>query len=238
MNPVPVLMYHSIGPVPASSRRRGLFVSARTFERQMALLARRGLRGVTVSEALPYLRGEAEGRVCAITFDDGFADNADVALPILERHGHRATCYVVSERIGGTNDWSFDVLGAASPLMDESRVRRWIEAGMELGAHTRTHARLTALDASALWDEIAGSKRALEDRFGREVTQFCYPWGAHDDRVVEAVREAGFTAATTTVRGRARPPLDLLRVPRLHVLRHHGPVAFRLKLFTSYGDRP
>jgi len=236
---LPVLMYHSIGPVPCGSRRRGIFVGARTFERQMALLALRGYRGVTMDEAHAVLqRGTpSRGKLCALTFDDGFLDNVTTALPILRRHGHRATCYVVSGRLGQCNDWSADVLGVSSPLADAGALREWIDAGMELGAHTRTHARLTTLDDARLDDEVGGCKRALEDRFGQRVSQFCYPWGAHDERVVEAVRRAGFEGATTTVRGRARTGVDPLRVPRVHVLNQHHLLQFWLKLETRYGDR-
>ncbi|MGN6222590.1 polysaccharide deacetylase family protein [Pseudoxanthomonas sp.] len=236
---LPVLMYHSIGPIPAGSRRRSIFVGERAFERQMALLARRGYRGVTMDEAHAVLQRGAPTRekLCALTFDDGFLDNVTVALPILRRHGHRATCYAVSERIGQRNRWSEDVLGVSSPLADEGALREWIDAGMELGAHTRTHARLTTLDDARLEDEVGGGKRALEDRFGLRVSQFCYPWGAHDDRVVDAVRAAGFAGATTIERGRARMGVDPLRVPRVHVLNQHHLLQFWLKLETRYGDR-
>lgn len=237
--PIPVLMYHSIGPVPVSSRRRSIFVPAAVFVRQMALLARLGYRGLSMGEAMPYLRGEraSDGKVCAITFDDGFADTVETALPILRRYGHRATCYAVSDRLGGINAWSADTLGVTSPLASAAQLRQWLDAGMELGAHTRTHARLTQLDDARLADEVGGGKRSLEDRFGVAVGQFCYPWGAHDDRVVAATRAAGFEAATTTVRGRARAGVDPLRVPRVHVLNQHWLPQFWMKLATGYGDR-
>ena len=237
---LPVLMYHSIGPVPVDSRRRSIFVGARAFERQMALLAHCGYRGVTMNEAHAVLQGGTPSweKLCALTFDDGFFDNVTTALPILKRHGYRATCYAVSDRIGQRNAWSEDVLGVTSPLADEGALREWMDAGMELGAHTRTHARLTTLDAARLEDEVGGGTRALEDRFGVRVSQFCYPWGAHDDRVVDAVREAGFEGATTIVRGRARMGVDPLRVPRVHVLNQHHLLQFWLKLETRYGDRP
>lgn len=235
-------MYHSIGPVPAHSRRRSIFVPGPVLNRQMRLLTLMGYRGVTMSEALRHLKSPLAApstqRVCAITFDDGFQDNIDTALPILRKHGHRATCYVVSDRLGRWNEWSYDVLGVRSALADAGGIRQWIEGGMELGAHTRTHARLTHLDNVRLNDEVRGSKHSLEDRFGVAVSQFCYPWGAHDDRVVRAVGEAGFEGATTTRRGRARPGVDPLRIPRVHVLNQHWLPHVWLKIATGYGDRP
>lgn len=237
---LPVLMYHSIADVPKGSRRRAIFVAARAFERQMALLQRLGYRGVSIGQAQRRLQGLVSDdgqKWCAITFDDGFMDNVQTALPILRKYGHQATCYVVSDRLGRCNHWSADVLGVTSPLMDAAAVRRWIGAGMELGAHTRTHARLTELSDVALQDEVAGSKRVLEDRFGLPVGQFCYPWGAHDARVVDAVKAAGYEGATTTVRGRARMGADPFRVPRVHILNQHHLPQVWLKLQTRYGDR-
>jgi peptidoglycan/xylan/chitin deacetylase (PgdA/CDA1 family) len=239
-HPVPVLMYHSIGPVPAESRRRSIFVGAKAFHRQMALLVDIGYRGVTMAEALQVLQApDSAGatKVCAITFDDGFKDNVEVALPILQQYGHRATCYAVSDRIGGRNDWSHDVLGVTRALAGLDDLRTWLSAGMEIGAHTCTHARLTTLDRRLLASEVSGSKLSLEDRFGVPVSQFCYPWGDFDDRVVAAVREAGFVGATTTVRGRARPGVDPFRIPRVHVLNQHWLPQFALKVSTAYGDR-
>lgn len=238
--PIPVLMYHSIGPIPSGSRRRSIFVPARTFDRQMALLKQCGYSVVRMDEAQRQLQAEGgsdRGKMCAITFDDGFQDTVETALPILTKYGHRATCYVVSGRMGQSNSWSQDTLGVTTPLASATHLREWIDGGMEMGAHTRTHARLPSLDDVALGDEIGGSKRSLEDRFGVSVTQFCYPWGAHDDRVVDAVRAAGFAGAVTTMRGRARPACDPLRIPRLHVLNQHWLAQFWLKLETRYGDR-
>lgn len=237
---LPVLMYHSIGPVPKGSRRRAIFVPEKTFAAQMRLLRRLGYQGVSIGEACRYLRAGAQAparRICAITFDDGFMDTVGTALPILADNGHRATCYAVSGRLGKTNSWSREGLGVVSPLADAGELREWVAAGMELGAHTRTHPRLTQLDDATLHDEVAGGRRALEDVFGMAIDQFCYPYGDHDDRVVEAVRAAGFTAATTTRRGRARAGVDPLRIPRVHVLNQHWLPQFWAKLETRWGDR-
>ena len=160
---LPVLMYHSIGPVPADSRRRSIFVPGTVFDRQMRLLTLMGYRGVTMSEALMHLSSPPPAasaqKLCAITFDDGFQDNIDTALPILRKHGHQATCYVVSDRLGHWNEWSYDVLAAGSALADAHGIGEWIQGGMELGAHTRTHAPLTHLDNVRLDDEVRGCKR-------------------------------------------------------------------------------
>jgi peptidoglycan/xylan/chitin deacetylase (PgdA/CDA1 family) len=234
---IPILTYHSIGRAPADGRLCSLYVSPGKFARQMALLRALGFQGLSMSAALPYLRGERSGRIVAITFDDGYVDNFEVALPILQRYGFSATCYVTSGVVGRYNTWDAAEVGVRKPVMDATQLRAWQAARMEVGAHTRTHAPLPALDDAHLDDEVVGSRRDLENLLGAEVPQFSYPYGAHDQRVVDAVRRAGFAAATTTHRGRARPGDDLFRLRRVVVAGANLLHQMLLKVLTRYEDR-
>ena len=235
---VPILMYHNVSEPPAEIRtHRALYVTPRRFAAQMWLLKQLGYRGLSMSQAMPYLRGERTGRVAAITFDDGYRDNLVNALPELQRHGFTATCYVVSGHVGQHNEWDAKRLGVRKPIMAAGELRRWCGAGMEVGAHTRSHPQLTQCDAHTLRDEIAGSRHALEDAIGAGVPQFCYPYGDHDDAVVDAVREAGFAAAVTTQRGRARAGQDPFRLPRVAVCYRHLLPSFAWRVATGYEDR-
>lgn len=236
--PSPILTYHNIAHAPRNIRRwRSLYVDPRSFARQMWLLHRLGYAGLSMSAAMPYLRGERTGRIAVITLDDGYADNLQSALPVLRDIGFSATCYVVSDSVGRYNVWDAQKLSVRKPLMSAAQLREWQDAGMEIGAHSRTHPHLTQCDDTHLDREIAGSRSALEDLTGTAVTQFCYPYGDVDSRVVAAVRAAGFAAATTTARGRARAPMDLWRLPRVQVARHHLLPQFAWRILTGYEDR-
>lgn len=231
-------MYHNIARAPADLRvYRSLYVSPTAFARQMWLLNRLGYTGLSMSAAMPYLRGERAGRVAVITLDDGYTDNLDAALPVLQRFGFTATVYVVSGCIGRCNVWDAERLGIRKRLMTSAELRCWHDGGMEVGAHTRTHPHLTRCSDSELRDETHGCKADLEDRLGLAVSQFCYPYGDVDDRVVGATREAGFEAATTTGRGRAVAGADLWRLPRVQVARHHLLPQFAARVMTRYEDR-
>lgn len=214
MRSIPILMYHNIGRPSDQDRKPKLYVRLETFARQMLALRLMGFRGVSMSEAMPYLRGERQGKVVAITFDDGYVDTLDAALPILQRNGFTATCYVVGQRVGQHNTWDAQQIGASKPLMNRQQILQWHDAGMEVGAHTLTHPRLTDCDDVRLHTEVAGSKAELEAMLQTPVTQFCYPYGILDGRVVEAVKAAGYVAATTTVRGLAGVGGDLHTLPR------------------------
>src|SRR6185312_7285680 len=115
----PILMYHNVAEVPDALHPDGrcLYVTPAAFAAQMGLLARLGWRGVSMSEAMPYLRGEKRGRIAAITFDDGYLDNLENAMPVLRRHGFSPTCYIVNGCIGKHNLWDTAKLGVKKPMM-------------------------------------------------------------------------------------------------------------------------
>jgi peptidoglycan/xylan/chitin deacetylase (PgdA/CDA1 family) len=237
MSTIPILMYHNLGVPPQGARLRNLYVRVGAFARQMFLLKLLGYKGLSMSAAMPYLRGEKQGRVAVITFDDGYVDTLEQALPILQKNGFSATCYVISQRTGQYNDWDAASLNVRKSLMNDEQVRAWHAAGMEVGAHSRTHPRLTGCTDAELLDEIAGSKSDLEALLGQPVTQFCYPYGDLDERVVAATRLAGYDAATTVQRGRARVGDDAMLLRRVLVSGSTYPHLFLLKLLGNYEDK-
>jgi peptidoglycan/xylan/chitin deacetylase (PgdA/CDA1 family) len=234
---IPILMYHQIDePPPSGTPLRGLVVSPGSFARQMWLLRLLGYRGLSMRDLEPYLKGERQGKVVGITFDDGYQNNLHNALPVLKRHGFTATCYAVSNMIGGTNSWDRGLV-AEKRLMTGGDWRTWLKSGMEIGSHTRTHADLNQLTAEQAREQIAGSKQELERALGCEVRHFCYPYGRFSAEHSRMVQEAGYVTATTTRRGRAQLTDDLLTLPRVLVAQATHLLHFALKVCTRYEDR-
>lgn len=231
-------MYHQIDVPPArGTPLRGLVVSPGSFAWQMGLLKLLGYQGLSMGELMPYLTGQRQGRVVGITFDDGYHNNLEHALPVLRRHGHTATCYVVSNALGQRNAWDEAIGVPDKALMSVADLRTWQAAGMEVGAHTLDHADLTTLSAADARDQIAGCRQSLEAQLGTEVRHFCYPYGRYRPDHVALVREAGYLSATTTQRGRACPGDDALQLRRVLIARATHPGYFLLKLLTAYEDR-
>lgn len=234
---IPILMYHQIDvPPPRGTPLRGLIVAPSSFRWQMRMLKLMGYRGLSMRELEPYLRGDKRGKVVGITFDDGYENNLHYALPTLQAYGFTATCYGVSSLLGGTNAWDRGKV-AEKPLMTRQDWQAWTAAGMDVGSHTRTHAKLTELTADDARDQISRSRLELEQAIGCEVKHFCYPYGGYDSEHVRMAREAGYTTATTTHRGRARPSDDPYALPRIMVARATNPLQFWLKIATSYEDK-
>jgi peptidoglycan/xylan/chitin deacetylase (PgdA/CDA1 family) len=235
---IPILMYHQIDARPArGTPMRGLVVSPRTFALQMGLLAALGYRGLSMSALMPYLRGDKQGKVCGITFDDGYLNNLEHAMPVLQRHGFSSTCYFVSGQLGGSNVWDHGKGIAPKPLMQAQHLRQWAGGGQEVGAHTRSHADLTQLSAPQALDEIQGCKHELEDAGGAAVNQFCYPYGFYNAALVAQVRQAGYAAATTTARARATAQDSAWELPRVPVMGSVWLPQFWRKVATAYEDQ-
>ncbi|MGZ8782406.1 MAG: polysaccharide deacetylase family protein [Gaiellaceae bacterium] len=200
---VPILMYHVIADPPTGAPWPQLYVSPRELAAQMAWLDRNGYEAVTLSEVWRNWHAGAAlpPRPVVLTFDDGDRSIVSSALPILRRRGWPA---VLNLKLGNLEPGSFT----------EADVRRLVDSGWELGAHTFTHPDLRTLGDDALEREIADSRSQIAKRFGVSVDFFSYPAGRSDARVIMAVRRAGFLGATTTLEGLATAdrPFELKRL--------------------------
>lgn len=219
----PVLMYHSISPSRQPDPHH-LRVHPARLDRHLRLLRRLGLRGVSLRELLAaYDRGRAAGLV-GLTFDDGYVDFLDHAVPLLARHGMTATLYVVPGRLGGANEWDD---GPRLDLVDADQVRAVAGAGHEVGSHSLTHADLVGADTSTLEHEVAASRRVLAEVLQADVAGFCYPWGFFDPAAAAAVRAAGYDHACVT--GDYLPG-DRFTLPRFYVAPGDGAPQLLAKL--------
>lgn len=230
---IPILMYHQIDTRPPDGAAYGdLIVSPAMFRREMSWLRRLGFRGLSIRDVLPYLNGRKRGSVAAITFDDGYRNVYRHALPVLLDHGFTATNYFVARQVGGTNAWDHDKGIPPAELMSAEEIRDWVRQGMEAGSHTLDHPYLPKLDEDSAQEQIVLSRRLLEQVVQAPVLAFSFPYGGENERLREMVRGAGYTSATTTLRGRACPADDLFRLPRVTVEGSVSTFRFLLSLYS------
>lgn len=213
---VPVLMYHAFGERDEGDR---YVISRRALSRQLRALRLLGYRGVEFAELADCLRERRlpPRRAVAITIDDGYRDNLEVAEPVLRRRGFPATVFLVSSKLGGVNDWTAEGALANRPLLSVDQARELRERGISLGAHTRTHPELPQESDEAVGEQVGGSRQDLEQALGGEIATFAYPFGRFDERAVDAADEAGFRGACTVEPRLVSPLDDPLRVPRIEV---------------------
>ena len=205
-----ILYYHRVAPdvLPPVG------VTPEIFRAQMLFLKSNGLRGITLDEGL---KGDCSSKKsCILTFDDGYLDNFEHAVPILEEMGFRATIFCVSDRLGTLTEWSDDPLWKGIPLMAKEEVRELASRGFEIGSHTRTHCdlgRLSDADPLQARREIFDSRTELEDLLGVPVTSFCYPYGGWTETAVQWVREAGYLQARSICHARWGKKYDPFLLP-------------------------
>ncbi len=202
---VPILMYHVIAEAPAGEAYPELWVAPERFAAQMEAVARAGYEAVTLEQVLA---GWDEGaplpeRPIVITFDDGYLSQSVNAGPVLEKLGWPGVLYLTLRNIGDS--------------IPEASVRKLLRAGWELGAHTATHPDLRTLDAAGSQRELNDVRDELHKRFDAPVDAFCFPAGKYDASVIDAVRAAGYTSATTVDPGWADAGTPRFELPRVRV---------------------
>lgn len=225
------LMYHSVVPGNGVPDWRWA-VSCRWFVAQLDLLRDEGWTTVCVRD-LVHPAG-LPNRTVVLTFDDGYADNYP-AFEALAQRGMRATWFIVSRDVGGMSGWD-DPGVAPQRMLSGEQLRAMAAAGMEIGAHSRSHARLTELDDTGLADEVGRSKTELAGIVGESVQSFAYPYGKYDDRAVDAVRRAGYTGACITRPGWALRDNDPLRIRRVSIFAQDDLAALARKLAFADND--
>lgn len=216
--PVPILMYHSVNDVPTAATR-ALSVRPAVFAAQLRYLRQQGFSGLTFGELCHHRRSgqPLPPRPIVLTFDDGYADLIEEALPIMIEQGFPATVFVTTGWLRGADRYS-----AGSP---PDRMLWWGElaelssAGVEIGAHSHSHPQLDQISEPRLRVELATSRRLLEDRLGQPVCSLAYPFGYSSKRVRAVAREVGYRQAAVVANAVAGSNCDPFAVPRLTIRR-------------------
>ena len=232
MSDVLVLCYHAVSPDwPAA-----LSIAPEALERQLRGLARRGYSGVPVTEALTAPPAE---RTVGISFDDAYRSVLELARPILDRLGMRASVYVPTDWPGrdapmtwpGIEQWLGGPHEREMRCMSWDQLRGLADHGWEVGSHTCSHPRLPELDDAALGRELGQSRTACEQRMDRACQSIAYPYGAVDERVVAAAARAGYRFGVTLPRGLHAP--RPLYWPRVGIYHADGQADWRWRLKVS-----
>lgn len=216
------------------------------FARQLRFLANAG-EFLSVDDATSVVAGTrpADGRYFCIGFDDGLKSCATGALPVLAELRVPAVFYVVSDLIGrafeaddsvARDTFGFQGRDTALDFMSWDDCRALAAAGMTVGSHSRSHAKLVQLDRTHALAEITDSKRAIEGALGVACRHFCAPYGlpgAHYDaaRDPALARQVGYASFASGVRGAMTPGGDPFALKRDHLLANWG--EHQLRYFLS-----
>ncbi len=214
---VVVLMYHACGKEHEPASRYVL--PGRQFARQMAWLRWRGYRVISLDDYLDYRAHHRlpPARCVVITFDDGYADNREVAAPVLTRYGFPATIFCVTRSVGRTNNWDTSGVLANRPLLHWDDMLAMQDGKVTFGAHTRSHVPLVRLPVAEIVEEVQGGRGDLAQHLGQAPRTFAYPHGQYDDVSRSVVARAGFSGICTSHSGLNDPATPPYRIHRTEV---------------------
>jgi peptidoglycan/xylan/chitin deacetylase (PgdA/CDA1 family) len=218
---VPILMYHSISDnlFGKSHPYYQINTSAEVFAHQMRWLRNHGYRTIDLCELTEaFERRDNLAKTVVITFDDGYRDFLDGAMPTLQQCGFSATIFLATDRI---QDSPTRLNGAE--YLTWSEVRRLQGQGICFGSHTVTHPDMRSLGPEQIEYELGCSKELIEQKLGVAVPSFAYPFAfPEEDRdftrfLLDALENHGFLNGVTTVLGRASRKNSPYFLPRLPV---------------------
>ncbi|OQA52439.1 MAG: Poly-beta-1,6-N-acetyl-D-glucosamine N-deacetylase precursor [candidate division WS2 bacterium ADurb.Bin280] len=204
-----VFMYHHIGPLPdkADDIRKGLTVSEQEFEQQIKYLSEQGYKIMSfakLDEAI--LQKQLPQKVVVPTFDDGYDDNYNYALPILNKYGATGTFFIITGKIG------------KSEYVTQDQVKEIFSKGNEIGSHTVNHPSLDKYRGESLKNELIKSKETLEAITSSPVISFCYPAGKYNQQTIDVVKDAKYKYAVTTKSSLGVIDLEnLFEIPRYRI---------------------
>jgi peptidoglycan/xylan/chitin deacetylase (PgdA/CDA1 family) len=215
-----ILCYHSVDPEPSY-----LGLTPELFDAHLAWLAEH-CRVVPLDELVATPR-RSGGPYVAITFDDGYADNHEHALPLLHARALPASFFVAVgflERDAEVMAHLSEVWATPPELLRPlswTQVDELRRAGMSIGSHTWSHRNLAHLAGAVVEADLRLSREALESRLGEPVSMVAYPWGKlgrHvNDETFAAARRAGFELGLISLPRALREDDDPLRMARLGV---------------------
>jgi len=215
--PVVVLYYHRV----ADDRANEWTISNRMFAQHIRWLQER-FELVSLAEAQARIQRGANDRPCvSITFDDGYSENCHEAIPLLIKQRIPCTYFVTLQNVLDGEPFAHDrALGHAFSPNTVEELKAMADAGVEIGAHTYTHADLGSVtDPQQLRYEVVSAGEDLQAAIGRPIRYFAFPYGMHHNlnpAAFELAHQAGYEAVCSAYGGYNFPgedPFHLQRIP-------------------------
>ena len=207
------------------------------YDAHLAYLRAHNYTALTVTQLVTALSADSSSlpeKPIVITFDDGFADFHEHALPILKRYDFTATLYITTGYVGSTSRWLHREMEADRPMLTWGQISELLANGIECGAHSCLHPQLDTSSRAAARKEINESKDALEQHLGQPVSTFAYPHGYYNQTVRQLVQEAKYSSACGVKHAMSAPRDDRFALARI-IVEDTTNVARLARLLTGEG---
>jgi len=231
-----VLMYHRVLVEKPKKGSQWHYVTVSDFRKQMNLIDRMGYTPITFSDYRLYMKGKLTlpSKPIIITFDDGYLDTFENAIPVLQELNMRAVIFVMGNRKLKCAQWDIMDESDDCPLMTDDQVRKANEMGFEIGAHSHGHLDLPGLLKKDLVYEVSQSKKSIEKVLKEPIHTFAYPYGRVNEKVKKVVSDSGFLFACGVYSGSAKFSHSMMDFRRLAINQSTSLLKFMLILLLPY----
>lgn len=213
-----ILLYHQIGDAPESETNLDCFCSSKEFYLQMDFLKNSDYKVISLNEAIDIIFKTKiiDKNYVVLTFDDGCEKFYDITFPVLDKFKFPSTIYPIASFLGkhpiiNGNEYSGLKILSKSMLLELSQL------GVEIGAHTMNHVKLTQVDNETAFNEVKKSKDTIEQVIGNKINSFSFPHGDFNKDVIEIVSQTGFNNALTCINGYANDAKSAFAIPRKYI---------------------
>ena len=233
---VPVIMYHRVINNPENEGVYGTYIYEDMFKKHLQYLKDKNYTVITFKD-LDKIgwrnRFEKDRKYIILTFDDGYKDNYDLAFPILKEFDFKATIFLMGK--SAYNEWDVKAGGERKfSLMSVEMIKEMQDYGIEFGAHTFNHPKINTLSNEEIEHQIVDVKKPLEEKIGKEIITFAYPYGILNDYAKEMAKKAGYTFALATDSGSVCLSDDLYQIRRIAIFPNTNLFSFKRKVAGNY----
>lgn len=235
-NNIKVLMYHRVLKQKPEKDTKWHYVTMDNFEKQMKLLDKLGYTTVTFADYVLFREGKLTlpKKSIILTFDDGYQDIYDNALPIMQKYNIRAVLFVMGNRRLRSAEWDQKEGEDPCYLMSDDQIKETDSLGFEIGAHSMNHLNLINLSSEELKYEIMRSKSKIESILEKPVYTFSYPYGSVDKRVQEVALNSGYEFACGVYTGPASFVQNTHDIRRIAIKENTGILVFFIRVVTPF----
>lgn len=230
-NKTNILLYHQIGDTPNNNTNLDCFCETKSFYQQMEFLSNSDHEVISLKQAVDLIctKGHIDRKFVVLTFDDGCEKFYDITFPILKKFNFPSTIYPVVGCLGQQASWGLKN-NPDLKILSKDMIIELSRLGVEIGAHTVDHVKLTQIETTKLIGQVRGSKDKIEQFLGKNIDSFAYPHGAFNKQIAEVVEETGFTNALTCINNYAETAESMFQIPRKYVTYFDTLQTFKQKL--------
>jgi peptidoglycan/xylan/chitin deacetylase (PgdA/CDA1 family) len=216
---ISVLLYHQIGITPSDETNLNCFCKTTEFHNQMEFLSKSNeYEVISLASAIDLISTSKciDRNYVVLTFDDGCESFYDIAYPMIKSFGFTATVYPITGFLGQNAIINSKVYNHLK-VMSEVMIKELGEDGVDFGAHTLNHLKLTEISDSEAKCQIINSKCNLENILGKQIKSFSYPHGIYNERIIEILKCVGFLNAVSCNSANLTKKTSHFEIPRKYI---------------------